>query len=206
MKEYPSIPGVKKAKMGLGLPCVAFNKYDGSNLRWEWNSKSGWCKSGTRTQMFDKTHEVFGSAIDIFQSTLAEPLAKVFKEKEFRESKKIVVFTEFYGKNSFAGLHEVSDPKELILFDVRLEKKGIIGPKMFLEYFGHLRVPEVIYTGNLNHDFIDSVRNNKLGLDEGVVCKGGSIGRDVWMVKVKTLDYLERLKSKCESNWEQYWE
>jgi hypothetical protein len=37
MQQYPSIDGSGKAP--LGVPCIAFYKYDGSNLRWEWSPK-----------------------------------------------------------------------------------------------------------------------------------------------------------------------
>jgi len=37
-------------------------------------------------------------------------------------------------------------------------------------------------------------------------CKGGTGGPDVWMVKVKTYAYLERLKQAFADRWEDYWE
>ncbi len=40
MLAYPEIPGPAKAP--LGRPCIAFAKYDGSNLRFEWTPKRGW--------------------------------------------------------------------------------------------------------------------------------------------------------------------
>ena len=43
-------------------------------------------------------------------------------------------------------------------------------------------------------------------MGEGVVCKGGPGGEDVWMVKVKTYDYLDRLKKTFGAKWEEYWE
>jgi hypothetical protein len=44
------------------------------------------------------------------------------------------------------------------------------------------------------------------GVVEGVVCKGGSGGVDVWMVKIKTYAYMERLKQAFADRWEEYWE
>ena len=70
MQQYPSIDGSKKAP--LGKPCIAFVKYDGSNLRWEWSPKQGWHKFGTRRQMFDATDEVYGPAIPIFLNTMGD--------------------------------------------------------------------------------------------------------------------------------------
>ena len=68
MKQYPEISGSNKAP--IGAQCLAFVKYDGSNLRWEWSPKKGWYKFGTRTRLFDHTDEIFGEAIPLFQDTL----------------------------------------------------------------------------------------------------------------------------------------
>jgi hypothetical protein len=40
---------------------------------------------------------------------------------------------------------------------------------------------------------------------EGVVCKGGE-GDGLWMVKIKTDAYLERLKQAFGERWEDYWD
>jgi hypothetical protein len=58
------------------------------------------------------------------------------------------------------------------------------------------------FTGNLTED----VRAGKYPVAEGVVIKGGSGGADVWMAKVKTNAYLERLRQAFGENWEDYWE
>jgi hypothetical protein len=50
------------------------------------------------------------------------------------------------------------------------------------------------------------VRLGKFGVKEGVVCKGGPGGADVWMVKIKTYAYLERLEQAFAERWEDYWE
>ena len=95
----------------------------------------------------------------------------------------------------------------MILFDVNVHKKGILDPKTFLKLFGHLHIPELVYEGNLNEPFIQAVRENKLDikLNEGVVCKGGS-GHNLWMAKIKTWEYLEKLKSRKGDDWTKYWE
>jgi hypothetical protein len=115
-------------------------------------------------------------------------------------------FTEFLGPNSFAGLHKEEDPKELRLFDVWAEPLGMLGPKRFTADFGHLRTARVVYEGKLTGKFAEDVRLGKYGVNEGVVCKGGSGGADVWMVKVKTYAYMERLKQAFADRWEEYWE
>jgi len=57
-------------------------------------------------------------------------------------------------------------------------------------------------TGN----FTQGVRDGKYPVDEGVVCKGGE-DHKLWMVKIKTTDYLKRLKEVFQGNeWKNYWE
>src|SRR5688572_7211808 len=62
-----------------------------------------------------------------------------------------------------------------------------------------------LHTGKLTGAFLEAVREGKYGVAEGVVCKGGS-GAGVWMVKVKTYAYSERLKKAFGAKWEDYWE
>jgi hypothetical protein len=64
----------------------------------------------------------------------------------------------------------------------------------------------VVYEGKLTGKFTEDVREGKYDVDEGVVCKGGSDADDLWMVKVKTYAYLERLKQAFADRWEDYWE
>lgn len=204
MKEYPSIQGPNKAPQ---LPCIGFYKYDGSNTRFEWQKKRGWCKFGTRHQMFDSTHPVFGSAVEIFNETIAPKIDPIFKD-EFRNVESVIVFCEFLGPNSFAGTHVESDKKELKLFDVNVHKKGILSPSDFVKLFGHLDISaQVVYHGNFNASLIQAVRKNQLEtrLNEGIVCKGGS-GHKLWMAKIKTEEYIERLKNKFQDKWQEYGE
>jgi len=196
------MPGIRLAPRDK---CIAFDKLDGSNLRWEYQRKKGWVKSGSRKLLFDESHEMLGSAISIFHDTLATQVSDIIKKK-FREAGKVTVFTEFVGENSFAGSHHPEDEKELVLFDVWIDRKGFVPPREFLKLFGHLNVPRVVYDGNLNQEFIDRVRDNEFDLKEGVVCKGGTSLRDMWMAKIKTLEYLASLKKLYGSDWENYWE
>ena len=185
MLQYPSILGGKHAP--VGKPCIAFYKYDGSNLRWEWSPKKGWNKFGTRTQLFDGTNPTFAQAIPLF-TRLGEDIVELVL-KEHRKIERITAFTEFFGANSFAGNHVDAEPKELKLIDVFLFKKGFIKPRQFVKMFGHLpEAPQVIYDGKLNWQFIDDVRASKYPVDEGVVCKG-----DDYMVKIKTHAYFDKL-------------
>jgi hypothetical protein len=77
---------------------------------------------------------------------------------------------------------------------------------MFADDFGHLPTPRVEYRGKLTGAFAEAVRAGKFGVAEGVVCKGGAGGPDVWMVKIKTAAYLARLKQAFADRWEEFWE
>jgi hypothetical protein len=199
MKTYPEILGSSKAP--LGEQCIAFVKYDGSNLRWEWSAKKGWYKFGTRTRLFDASDEIFGPAIPLFQDTLGQEIARRIKDIE-KGIQNAIVFTEFFGPNSFTGLHKTNDPKELRLFDVNLYKRGIMNPRDFVKYFGDLSfAAQVIYEGKLNQQFIDDVRNGNYPVVEGVVAKGKD-----FMIKIKTNTYLAKLKTVYRDGWKNYWE
>lgn len=208
MKQYPSIAGPSKAPHDH---CIAFYKHDGSNLRWEWSKKKSWNKFGTRTQMFDATEKTFGPAIEIFMKKYAEPLEKtIVDSKDYRNADYATAFTEYFGPRSFAGQHREEDKKDLVLFDIQIFKKGLLGPREFLKNFSHVETAKVVYEGNLNTSFIEAVRNSlpgdgQLGLDEGVVCKGGS-GHGLWMRKVKTNQYQEKLKRVYADCWQEFWE
>ena len=199
MKQYPSIDGSKKAP--LGKQCIAFTKYDGSNLRFEWSSAKGWHKFGTRTQLYDATDPVYGPAIPIFMNTMADEIVRRVKHVE-RGIQRITVFTEFFGPGSFAGQHVDGDTMELRLFDAFLFKRGFMSPGAFVETFGDLPgAATVVYRGNLNHQFISDVRMGKYPVVEGVVAKG-----DDFMVKIKTNAYFAKLNEVYGTQYRQYWE
>lgn len=208
---YPKMPGSKNTP---DARCIAFEKHDGTNLHWVWHRELGWYAYGTRRDRFDldergiaefnEAHPGMTEAPVVFRETWAELLEKVFREHQAYSCDEIVVFAEFLGPNSFAGMHKADDPKELVLFDVQIET-GIIGPQQFVDDFGHLPIAQVVYIGRLTGKFINDVRDGKYAVAEGVVCKGGNVG-DVWMVKVKTNAYMEKLKAAFAADWEQYWE
>ena len=199
MQQYPSIAG--SAKSPLGKPCIAFYKYDGSNLRWEWSPKKGWNKFGTRRQMFDASTPLYNQAIPIFMDQLADEI--VYRTKQITKNpERITAFTEFLGKSSFAGNHDYDEPKELKLFDIFLFKKGFVLPKQFVDVYGDMpQAAEVIYEGNLNIKFIRDVKTGKYPVFEGVIAKGND-----FMVKIKTNEYFVRLRHKFDDEWEKYGE
>lgn len=198
MLQYPSILGA--AKGPIGKPCIAFYKYDGSNLRWEWSPKKGWNKFGTRRHMFDSSDLLFGQAIPIFMTTMADEI--LYRTKRIvKNPERITVFTEFLGPNSFAGSHNIDDPKCLKLFDVFLFKRGFVPPTQFVDIYGDMpEAAEIVYEGNLSKQFVMDVRQGEYPVFEGVVAKGKDFS-----VKIKTDKYFEILRHKFD-NWEQYGE
>ena len=177
----------------------------------------GWHAFGTRRDEFNLTeagieqfvqrHAHLRQSVDVFRATLAERVEEVLRDHpDYRE----------FQANQ--GVHRVSraelvrraskqdDPKELRLIDVLVDPAEIIGPRQFVADFGHLYAARVVYQGKLTGTFAEDVRLGKYDVSEGVVCKGGSSGADVWMVKIKTYAYMERLKQAFWDQWEAYWE
>lgn len=206
MKEFPSIP----SSLGYhGRSCSAFYKYDGSNLRFGWTRKAGWNKQGTRTRLFDETDSVFGGAIKVFKDNFADKLEQIFKrDKLIRSSQSAIAFFEYFGPNSFAGQHK-DEPKELVLLDVNIHKKGLMCPNDFVATFStEVKTAELVYKGILTKEFEHLVRSGGVpGLNEGVVCKAGSgEDHDRWACKIKTDAYREKLKAVYADGWEKFWE
>jgi hypothetical protein len=205
MKQYLEIQGPNKAPRQY---CIAFDKYDGSNIRAEWSRKRGWDKFGSRKVLMDETHPL-GDAIDIFLNTYGDDLEKIFKkDKLFRNCQNVTVFGEYFGPNSFAGWHDPDDEKEIVLFDISIHKKGMMSPRDFVKMFGHLKIPKIIYEGNFNESFIQDVKDGKYPVIEGVVAKGnlphGKSPHNLWMAKVKTKTWLDKLKVEAVEHPERF--
>ena len=157
--------------------------------------------------MFAKAHAHLTQAVKVFQSGFGAAIETVLRHNaRYQAFEAFKVFAEFLGPNSFAGLHKTDDPKQLILFDVLAEPFGLIGPEQFAADFGHLSSARVVYRGKLTGKFCDDLRQGKYDVNEGVVCKGGTGGSDLWMVKIKTYAYMEKLKAAFAENWEDHWE
>jgi hypothetical protein len=181
------------------LPVIAFDKLDGSNFRAEFSRKKGFYKFGTRNVMIDEKNEQFGKAIPIFLNKYADELGKIFNSKEYRNHLSFVCFAEFLGENSEYGRHQEEDNFDVVLFDVNVYKKGFVKPKDFVNDFGHLHIPKIVYQGNLNKEFVEDVKQNKFDLKEGVIAKGvvgTKKSEQVYYCKIKTNQWLENLKSK----------
>lgn len=195
MKQYPSIPNCKGQKFeNLGLVDV-FDKLDGNNLRFEWSKKRGWYKFGSRTQMIDANNEQFGDGVTWFLENTADVIVTdCFK----RTPQKLVVFGEWYGENSFAGMHEPGDEMRLAVFDVCVDNRGFWDPKEFRKTFENkILTPEWLGQFSWSRQFIDSVFHEQVdGVTlEGVVGKtmGGS---ELKMGKAKTKSWYERIHAR----------
>lgn len=178
---------------------MAFDKLDGSNMRFEYSHKRGFYKFGTRNVMIDSGNEQFGFAVDLFLQKYADQLAKVFSAREYRNSQSFVCFAELVGTRSAFGQHDFDkDTFDIVLFDVNEHKRGFVPPKRFVDDFGHCGIPRVVYNGKLNMQFINDVKANKFGLSEGVIGKGVVSGKkdrtSLYYFKAKTDDWFDRLR------------
>lgn len=194
MKLYPSIPR-STGQSFREFDAYVFDKLDGSNIRAEWSRKRGWNKYGTRERLLDLTDPDFGEAIPIFEKTYADDLAKIAKKEGWDG---LTVFMEFWGHNSIAGWHLKGEQKHLTLFDANPYKKGILGPKEFLDLFGHLHTAKFLGKMRWTRGFVDRVWCGDIeGITlEGVVGKAGS-GHDLIMAKAKTAEWARRVKARC---------
>jgi hypothetical protein len=203
MKTYPSIHPSTGQKFLEMLQAYVFDKYDGSNLRWEWNRKQGrgsgkWNKFGSRTVLFDASHPIFGCAVPVFMDVLAEPIERWAVDNRHEN---ITAFTEFWGANSFAGNHDPNDDfKTLTLFDINVYKKGMLSPAEFLKDFGGTYFA-ANFRGRYNwtREFVQRVRDGSFDCTfEGVVGKVGS-GHNITMCKAKTQAWIDKVRAVCDN-------
>lgn len=208
MIEYPSIINSSRAPR---RECIAFDKLDGSNFRSKYTQKRGFDCYGTRTQLIDHTTPFWNQMVAIFEKDFKEPLEKLFRDsKDFRDFREIIVFGEFFGENSFAGFHQ-EEPHRIVIFDVLVghKQRKFLKPQEFVKTISPIiEAPRVIYRGNLNDEFIERVRSNEFGLKEGVICKGtetsGAFVGGCWMCKIKTREFIDKIKNRFGPDWEKY--
>lgn len=201
VKSYPSLPYGTECD----VPIVAFDKLDGSNVRAEWSKKKGWFKFGTRHRLVDATDPVFGKVPDIINNKYGDSLARVLNDRGYE---KAMCFFEFWGPSSFAGMHKDDEEKTVTLFDVAPFQRGILMPDQFLDQFGHLDHPTVLWMGIVDDEFIGQVRESLLkGMTfEGVVCKGINDKKTKMpiMFKQKSKAWLDKLGTYCGDNRQLY--
>lgn len=188
MKSYPSIT---KDIINY-IHIYAFDKLDGNNIRAEWNSKRGFYKFGSRTQLIDENTKPLGKSIKIIKEKYEDDLAMVFKEHKWRD---VICFFEYHGPNSFAGQHVDGEELTATLIDVNPYKEGLLPAREFIKYFSHLDIPNVLYEGKVSPEFIDKVKQSRLSnmTFEGCVCKGIDKNR-VTMFKIKSNAWLDKLR------------
>lgn len=199
MKQYHSIPNINQTKQ-MNQTGFSFYKYDGSNLRFEWNKKQGWYKFGTRHQLFDKDTPLYNQSLPLLYEIGDSIITKLQKNFKFDS---FICYAEFLGENSFAGSHVFDEEKKLVLFDINIYKYGLIDPENFVNIFGNEQYcAKLLYTGKLTLDYIEAVKSDT-SLNEGVIFKSG-VKHNILMTKIKTIHYLEKLQQKYGNEWEQY--
>jgi hypothetical protein len=206
MKHYHTIE--KYNEDCLGKHVFGFDKIDGSNFCAEWDKKLskksrftyGFKKFGTKQETIKNASNLFTEGVNVFMDKYAITLDKIFNEnKLFRGIDKITVYGEFYGPNSFAGLHNWYEDHDVIIYDMFLYKKDFVKPADFIDIFGHLDIPKVVYKGLLDEYIISNIISNIYGLKEGLVLKGVNEGK-VWMAKVKTQEWLNKVRATYGEN------
>ena len=200
MKSYPTI--LKYNLDHLGQHIFAFDKLDGSNFRTEWNRKLskksrftfGFKKYGTRNRVIINVDNPFIKMVNIFKEKYAEKFDEIFrKHKLFRDSNILTLYGEFYGENSFGGIHEWGEKHNLYFYDIFLYKKDFVSPSNFYSEFNNLNMPKLVYKGEFTEQFISDVEENKFGIKEGIVYKGVENGK-IFIGKIKTNEWLSKIK------------
>jgi hypothetical protein len=192
VKDYPSIPSSIGQSFREIPNAQLFDKLDGSSMRSEWNKKQGWYKHGKRHGLIDASNPHLEQVPALFLTTLAEPLTKIAVDAKWEA---VVVFYEFWGSKSIAGLHFTDDTFNLTLFDAAPYKQGILGPSEFRKAFED-KVPTAKYLGTQNwtRGFVDEVRQGKIDCItfEGVVGKAGS-RHQIVRAKAKTQAWIDKV-------------
>ena len=195
MKQYPSIAYYDKGVFNSN--CYVFNKMDGSSMRFQWSKKKSFYKFGTKTILINSDNKEYGESIEIFLTKYGDELDTLFrKHKIFRNIDNFTVFGEYFGEKSFSGIHDINDKKDVVLFDVWSDKKGFVPPREFIEIFSEFHISEFMGIYEYNQKLIKDVQDNNFvyPLKEGVVCKG-VINSDIWMCKIKTNEWLQKIKT-----------
>lgn len=219
MKHYDAISRIQDDGFLMGDDVWAFNKLDGQNLCIKYSPRrKEFGPFGSRNRVFDENDEQFGEAVRFFlSSNYQDVLRNLVKENSgkggiFAGVDEVTFFFEWYGENSFAGVHKEGDEMHLALIDIFLKKKGYIEPKSYYDIFcknTNIETPELIFKGKLTQDFVNEIRNydvegNLSGkspsqqIKEGVVCRRSSMlkGQRMPKVKFKTQWWLDKLHSK----------
>lgn len=209
---YPKIPDTTNCPL---KKCWAFEKYDGTNMHFTFK-KGEFISFGTRRDSFSfnedgfkeftKAHPELHKSIEVFDKYIAEYLFL------YNSNMSGILFTEYLGPNSFAGYHQPNDTMYHIIIDIMSGTK-LLPPEKFLDVFKKpihgmsckTEHAKLIYKGKYSGQFANDVRDGKYPVNEGVIIKGID-NKEVYMAKIKTNRYMERLKSEFKDNWQDYWE
>lgn len=174
-----------------GLSCVMFEKHDGSNLAWHWRngvfSHVPHFRSG---KTIEAAPQVFWEApglFEMYEGWWAPAVAGAVGASGSDGEGEAILFTEFRGPNSFSGEHVAGDVKKLYPIDLWIKGKGFMPPRAFSIAFAAVPVDFCKLTSKV----VEDIRKGRLGVNEGVVCKGGDWG-SVWCCKIKTDAWLAR--------------
>jgi hypothetical protein len=194
MKDYPSIARATGQNFREIPNAHIFDKLDGSSMRSEWNRKQGWYKHGRRRGLLDDSNPHLSKVPDIFHETIAPDITKIARDSGWEH---LIIFYEFWGAQSVAGLHVEGDPKFLTLFDACVDKKGFLGPVDFRRTFeDKLICPTARCLGQVNwtRGYVDLVRQGVIeGITfEGVVAKAGT-KHDIVRAKAKTQAWIDKV-------------
>jgi RNA ligase len=209
---YPKIPDTLNCPL---KQCVAFEKYDGTNIHWVWKPNMGWLDFGTRrdrfplnnggVRHFEQAHPELVGLDQLWDQDPNNSLELyLWDHPRYNTVQEVIVFTEYFGPKSFAGSHDPKDEKQLVIFDVMVDGK-VIPPEQMLEDFKKWNLAKVIFQGKFTGQLFVDVRKGKYPVREGVVVKG-VVGNEVYMAKIKTEAYMDKLRTQFKDNWKEYWE
>ncbi len=199
MKSYPSING----EFLKGVPVYVFDKLDGNNIRAEWSRKhKRFIKFGSRNVLIAEDDPILGRSIPLLIEKYEKSLTDLYRKEQFEE---VVCFFEYYGKNSFAGQHDLNDEQTVTLFDINVYKHGMMPPNEFTKLHINVETPHILHVGNFTKQIEEQVKNGSLdGMTfEGCVCKTIKPiknGYPCSMWKVKNIAWIQKVKEFCKGN------
>lgn len=211
---YPKIPDTSNCPL---KKCWIFEKYDGTNIHWKFK-KHEFVSFGTRRDSFPFTEEGFKDFAKAHPGL--EEVPNSFNQSlsdflfEYHSGMTATLFTEYVGPNSFAGQHKSGDPMCHVIIDVMKDNK-FLSPDKFIDMFqspwavergwSGLKYAKPIYQGKYYGQLVEDIRNGKFSVKEGCVIKGIH-NKEIYMAKVKTNAYMQKIKQSFQDNWQDYWE
>lgn len=202
MKSYPSIPtiGMHSINNQVKLPFdlskqdwIGFDKLDGSLIRVKWSTSKGLHDFGRKNGLLDHSNPSLLEAPEIIEREY-HFLNTVFREYGWMRA---VVFFEFLGPNSFAGVHE-EEKHSVHIIDISVHKKGFIEPKE-LTYLDAVGGAQVVHRGPVTKELLKDISQgaHKGVTFEGVVFKRNTKKGVRQMFKSKSEAWYRKLKDRC---------